>query len=360
MLRLRLRKRSPRVARGEASSRHSLGVVVALAVAAGLTLLPALAGAAVWGCREGTSWVRVEVERVPPEFARRVLEDLRAGLAGSRVGACAEDSPPTRPLAIVRVAPSARKPSLYVIDVSDAVTQKRLGRDVDLSRVPPDGRAFAIAVAAEELLRASWAELALRERKRSKTSAAPAARTPAAPREASTDTPASSSGDTLAARLALEHFAHGQTQYGGDVAWSRPLSTWLGFTLALGLRKGLDAESQHGSIRSSTVALELALEPRLVAFGAISLHGTVGLRGARVNFTGVAAGAALERQAAGLALYARSGLALLVAPAGAFRARTSLGLGAPLQAFSASDGGERVTGMGGLELFASTGIGVEF
>jgi hypothetical protein len=288
-----------------------------------------------------------------------VLEDLRAGLAGSRVGACAEDAPPTRPLALVRVAPSARKPSLYVIDVSDAVTQKRLGRDVDLSRVPPDGRAFAIAVAAEELLRASWAELALRERKRSKPSSAPAAPTAAPPREASPVTPTSSS-DALAARVALEHYGHGQTQFGGDATWSRPLATWLGFTLALGVRRGLDTESQHGSVRSSTVALELALEPRLLGFGAISLHGAVGLRGARVSFTGDAEGEALERQLAGLALYARSGLLLLVAPAGAFRARTSLGLGAPLQAFSASDAGERVTGMGGLELFASTGIGVEF
>jgi hypothetical protein len=302
--------------------------------------------------------VRVEVEGVPPEFALRVLEDLRAGLAGSRVGACAAEAPSTPPLALVRVAPSARRPTLYAIDVSDSVTQKRLGRDVDLSRVPPDGRAFAIAVAAEELLRASWAELALGERKRAKPSEAPIVAT-AGP-EAPPITADSSSGDALAARLALEHYGHGQTQFGGDVTWSRPLSTWLGFTLALGLRKGLDTESQHGSVRSSTVALELALEPRLVASGAMALHGVVGLRGARVSFTGEAAGEATESDAVGLALYARSGLALLVTPGSAFRARASLGLGAPLRAFSASDAGERVTGMGGLELFASTGVGVEF
>lgn len=304
--------------------------------------------------------MRVEVAGVPPEFAQRVLEDLRAGLAASRVGACAEDVPGTPPLAVVRVAPSASTPTHYGIDVSDAVTQKRLGRDVELRRVPPDGRAFAIAVAAEELLRASWAELASRERKRGEPSAVPAPAGPSRrPSKASRPSPGRAE-NALGAHFALEHYGHGQTQFGGDISWSRPLAPWLGVTLAIGARAGLETDSAHGRVQSSALGAELMLEPRLVSLGAVSLNVPLALRGARVSFVGEADEGGSARSRAGVALYARGGLSLLVLPAGAFRARTCFGAGTPLRSFSASDAGARVTGMGGLELYANTGVAVEF
>jgi hypothetical protein len=306
--------------------------------------------------------VRVEVEGVPPEFAQRVLDDLRAGLAGSRVGACAGDVAGTPPLAVVRVAPAAAESARYGIDVSDAVTQKRLGRGVDLRRVPPDGRAFAIAVAAEELLRASWAELALRERTRADTSTLPPPATPSPPRhssDASRPRPARAD-NALGAYFALEHYGHGQTQFGGDLSWSRRLAPWLGVSLSAGARKGLDTESEHGRVRSSALGAEFALEPRLVSFGAVSFNLPIALRGARASFTGDADESGVARARAGFALYARGGLSLLVLPAGMFRARTCVGAGVPLRSFSASDAGARVTGMGGLELHANTGVAVEF
>jgi hypothetical protein len=302
------------------------------------------------------------VEDAPPEFARRVLEDLRAGLATSRVGACAENVPGTPPLAVVRVAPSASKPSRYDIDVSDAVTQKRLARDVDLGRVPPDGRAFAIAVAADELLRASWAELALRERNGEEKPAVapPAARSPASSAGASSPARGERDENALGAQFALEHYAHGQTQFGGDLSWSRRLAPWLGFALSLGARRGLDTESEHGLVQSSALGAEIAIESRLISLGAVSLNLPIALRAARATFRGDALEGAFARERAGTALYARGGLSLVVLPAGAFRARTSAGAGAPLRSFSAADAGERVTGMGGLELYATTGIAVEF
>ena len=352
MLRLRLGS-------GRARTPPNASTLAALVVALRLAA-PVSEARADESCPSGGSWVRVEVRGAPPEFARRVLEDLRAGLAASRVGACAEDVPGTPPLAVVRVAPSASKPSRYGIDVSDAVTQKRLARDVDLGRVPADGRAFAIAVAADELLRASWAELALRERKRDETS-------PVAPPEAAAPVAAPSpvprkerAENALGAHFALEHYAHGQTQFGGDVSWSRRLAPWLGFALSLGARRGLDTDAEHGRVQSSALGAELALEPRLLSLGAVSLNLPLALRGARATFSGDALEDAVARERAGFALYARGGLSLVVLPAGPFRARTSAGAGAPLRSFSASDAGERVTGMGGLELYANTGIAVEF
>jgi hypothetical protein len=311
-------------------------------------------------CPSGGSWVRVDVREAPPAFARRVLEDLRAGLAASRVDACAEDAARTPPLAVVRVAPSRIKAARYGIDVSDAVTRKRLVRDVDLDRVPPDGRAFAIAVAAEELLRASWAELELRDRTREKPAPLPLPKAAPSSPEQPTPAPHERHGDALGARFALEHYGHGQTQFGGDVSWSRPLVSSVGMTLAFGVRKGLDTDSEHGRVQSSALSAELGLEPRLVSLGAVSLQLPVALRGVRATFTGLAADGAVAREHAGYALFARAGLSLAVAPRGPFRARTSAGVGAPLRSFSASDAGERVTGIGGLELFAHTGVAVEF
>jgi hypothetical protein len=51
------------------------------------------------------------------------------------------------------------------IEIDDALTNKRLVRDIDLRQLPQDGRDLALALAADELLRASWAELGLRNDK---------------------------------------------------------------------------------------------------------------------------------------------------------------------------------------------------
>ena len=348
MLRLRLQSATRRCPRWTAAA---LAGIVALRLV--LESRPALADAP--GASSGP-WVRVAVAGPSPEFARRVLEDLHAGLAGSRVGACAEDVAGRPPLAVVRVAPSASETSRYSIDVSDAVTRKRLARDVDLGRVPSDGRAFAIAVAAEELLRASWAELDLRERKRDRPSPARAG----AETSPSSSPPPVAPGNALGARFALEHYTHGQTQFGGDVCWSRALAPSLGVTLGLGLRKGLDTDAEHGSVQSSAIAAELALEPQLVSGGAFSLNAVFALRGAQASYRGVAVDGAIARAQVGYALFARGGFSLVATPGAGVLARTGIGAGAPLRSFSAADAGERVTGMGGLELFANTGVAVEF
>ncbi len=51
--------------------------------------------------------------------------------------------------------------SAVILEIDDALTNKRVRREVDLGDVPASGRPRALALAAAELLRASWAELAL-------------------------------------------------------------------------------------------------------------------------------------------------------------------------------------------------------
>ena len=93
-----------------------------------------------------------------------VLSDLQHTLAGQGIAACSADAhPAAAALATLTVdlSPEDTAKATVDIEVRDAVTRKRVRRDVDLSRVPDDGRAAAIAIEADELLRASWAEIAL-------------------------------------------------------------------------------------------------------------------------------------------------------------------------------------------------------
>ncbi len=54
-----------------------------------------------------------------------------------------------------------RTPHAVRVEIDDHVTRKRLTRDFDLSSLPERSRPRALALGAAELLRASWAELAL-------------------------------------------------------------------------------------------------------------------------------------------------------------------------------------------------------
>ena len=66
---------------------------------------------------------------------------------------------------------------------SRCVTRSRTSasaRDVDLSRIPDDGHAAAIAIEADELLRASWAEVALDTARARQAQQAPGRRSSAA------------------------------------------------------------------------------------------------------------------------------------------------------------------------------------
>lgn len=66
------------------------------------------------------------------------------------------------------------EPSAVVLEVDDALTNKSVRREVDLGDVPASGRPRALALAAAELLRASWAELALPPPRATPAPAAPA------------------------------------------------------------------------------------------------------------------------------------------------------------------------------------------
>ncbi|HEX5655843.1 MAG TPA: hypothetical protein VFX59_01555 [Polyangiales bacterium] len=96
---------------------------------------------------------------VDPALFDEVSTDLATELGHRGIDVCNPDATAREPAALAKLTAND---ATVVIELDDRITHKRVGRDLPLARVPPNGRALAIAIAIDELLRASWAELTLR------------------------------------------------------------------------------------------------------------------------------------------------------------------------------------------------------
>jgi hypothetical protein len=125
------------------------------------TIWIALAVATAHACPQpGHAWVRVVT--TSPDVGDRVIRHLRAELAPRHIDVCgAPDGTPPDPVATVEILGSDAPTVGITVEVRDAITDKRVSREIDLATLPPDARPMAIAVGAAELLRSSWAEVAL-------------------------------------------------------------------------------------------------------------------------------------------------------------------------------------------------------
>jgi hypothetical protein len=336
-------------------------------VGLGLTLLAPTAhgqdATRATDCSGERPWVSLG-GNVRKAVVRAVASELRAGLAPSHIDVCeAAGEPGSEPLARVTLTQEGEQ-ARYSLDVTDSVTQKRVGRDLSLDKLPADGRALALAVAAEELLRASWAELALRGVHRPDTAPPPEVR---AVVERAAPAPLARSFTAIGARLALERFTGGQTHYGGDVFLALPLGTRAGVMAAGGARRALSVQAPHGSIGARALSGELGLSLPLLRLPALELGAFVSARVLWLRYeasaagggaAGVAAGAQASSRS-GVAVVSRGGLVLAFGRHGVVRSYSTFGVGLPLRAFSASDSGTTVTGTSGVEVFGATGLAFE-
>lgn len=204
----------------------------------------------------GRPWVHVQGAANPT-----IVALLRAELSPRGIDACSDAIAGPKPIATVLISALERRVALDV-EVRDAVTAKRIGREIDLSSLPPDGRSLATALAIDELLHASWAELSL------VTAPPPAEPVPVAvTRSVARDmrpapapvvaAPASLGG--LAIFFAVDHYAGGQTQLGADARLALALTTRLSATARIGARTGLAVTAADGDIRTNTLLGGLGL-----------------------------------------------------------------------------------------------------
>ena len=170
-------------------------------------------------------YISVAASGFDAALAEEVRKDLAAELAPRGFGVCASHAAQGELVADVVLV--QREPALVAIEVDDYTTGKRIARDVRLARIPAGGVALAIAIATDELLRASWAELILL--RRAPTPPAAELVSPPAPPsepEAQQSAPWRKRREKLPAALALSFdYAHTASHWNG-----------LGFDVRLLLR----------------------------------------------------------------------------------------------------------------------------
>lgn len=307
---------------------------------------------------EQRPWLGVEFawQGALTELEGAIVKDLRAGFATRGIDVCAKsDGPAQPPAAWVRL--QATDAQLVNVEVLDTVTQKSVSRDMNLNRVPKDGRAFAIAVGTDELVWASWAELAF-ERSQRRPQAPP----PEVTRGVREDLPNQPKPESvqLLARGAFEWFSGGQAFWGGDAGVLWPVSPYLDLQLVLGVREGLEVNAPDGRITSNALSGQASAELLFVRTDALRAGVLLGVRLARLRMQGApsedATASVLERSIVVLG----TGLGLHLHLAGPVWLGTGVGAGLPLRGVEATDTGEVVSGATGVELAARLGVGVSF
>ncbi|MEM9193531.1 MAG: hypothetical protein AAGF12_30430 [Myxococcota bacterium] len=287
---------------------------------------------------------------------REIARQLQASVAAEGFRLCTGADASGSPVATIRLAQDPEEPTLVSIFIEDQVTEKRVSRDLDLREFPDDSRPLALAVATDELLRASWMELALAD--------------PADTEEVTTSGPrevqavvrraiqrAAEPNTTVGLQFGFQSYTEGEVHFGGDLYFTRWLLPAFGFELSFGLRRGLATESRDGSVVATVVGGAGELLVRPLRLDPISLAVGAGVRMLSVTFQGRPNPGARGVDEAGLGFvgFLRTFFALAAGP---IELRLGGGLGVPFRSVRAFDDGERVSAVGGLEVLAHFSFGV--
>ncbi len=289
------------------------------------------------------------------ELKQMVLADLKVELYHRGISVCHIDEAPTRPaLAAITISSSAMRRVSVTVEIRDAVTDKRVTRDVELEHIPPDGRALTVALAADELVWASWAELALQDNQRRAQAPAPVVHE----LERRLMAPVNKN-HRLGLGLGAEHYTGRLTLVGADVLYKLHVTPRFVIGFAPGLRQGFDIETLDGIVHSTAIGLGMNLEIVVLHSRGIDLTWGLGSRVSWLRFEATANEHAVAASFSGLALFARTGVQAQVLTLEPFWLGLSSGVGVPVRAIEATDAGSAVVGMSGLELAAQLSAGGE-
>ena len=297
--------------------------------------------------------------------ADQIAVDASAVTAPPRVSTPTADSPRTEapsPLARIRIQHLGT--ARTGIEVYERVTDKRVSRDVDLSAFPEDAMALAIAIAADELLRASWAEL-WTEPEPNSLSSRPSAPPPAAvtawvERERTRVVDADVLQRSRWLGLAAEVRWHGQGALlgGGGLRFEAAVGPRWGIALVFDGARMRTAPAANGTV--DAVALGGGLDLIVTLVGTRRGLELVAIGGARahwIRFSGIAEGAASGKDAGSYRIGLRLGPEGRI-QLGPVQLRMGLWLGGAPRAVSATGDGRVVVGTGGIEAGGIAGVGV--
>ncbi len=291
----------------------------------------------------GWPWVRLADDVLAPPFdaAFRALlvAQLGAGLEARHIELCAARDGTPGDGAASEVSLSAAQGDVVTVAVRDAITGKRLAREVPLASVPRDARPLTLALAVDELLRASWVELALAD--------APTPEHPV-PREIDVRVAPERRRWDLGAALAVDHFGAGTIQTGFDIVVRGAPAPPIFIHFALGLRGGATTHAVDGDVRSTAldadVGVDLVMPPRVRRWEiALAVDGRL----IHARFSGQPHIDARGDDAAATAIYLGAGLRGSVRLTRAFGLSLTGSFSVPVHAVDVYDGDARVAGLSG-------------
>lgn len=304
--------------------------------------------------------VRLAFEGCPDVLAEDVAGDLRASLRERGIGMILGDLEDRSALATVRVDATEYATGRLRIVVEDALTRKLVERAVQLADEPPDVWSVLIAAAADELLRASWAELSLRDAPTPTREVPQAVQAALASSLASSSEPRTGDGTLGFGADVTLVFSEHASFLGARLLISEASLAPLTLRFAIGVSGLLPGASERARFEALWLFGDLeagvALLPRQ---GDVRLLVVVGARAGAVF-------ASATTQSVLLRAHTDTAPALLLD--GGFRGALTLGasvqltlgvlVGAPLLGFSLSDGERDVVSFSGLTVRAELGFEV--
>ncbi|MGE0323327.1 MAG: hypothetical protein AB7S68_13540 [Polyangiaceae bacterium] len=310
-------------------------------------------------CSDGP-WIALSWgEDWSPDRRHAVLEHLRRGFEVYGVSVCERTARAKQPpLAEVRFAASNDDSVSLSVDVKDSVTRKRVGRDVDVRGYSQEAQALAVAIATEELVRASWVELEL-DSSRDHQAEEAHERRPAADvvHRVNQDTiGANEAGLRIDLRGAFEAYAAGQTHLGADLTLRKNVADDFGLGLALGPRLALSESSRLGDVDAKLLAGEAFLFLDIFHVAMLRLDWEVGLRGGWVRFESRTKSGSEVSQGAPL-LIARTSVGLDLSLDPTWYLTLKAGTGYSLLGATATGRGRELTGVSGVEFHGALGVG---
>ena len=305
--------------------------------------------------KPGQPWVKFErgdPKRAPQGF-EAIVQHVRAELLLRQIEVCLTQTG-APPIATVRLAAKSADAVEVVIEVQDALTKKRVSRLLDLRALPPDARPLAIAVGTDELLRASWVEIAI------DTAAAPEEPPPAVV-DVVQEELRSEAVIEIGTALVFEGYGGGQRFWGIDArGGARPLPR-LSVALRAGLRDGSSAEAPNGKVGASALVLGAAAEFSLLRLSRsfeVELLGR--MDAVHVSYLPKADPGAVARSEDDTAVVATGGLSATLALGARAVVFAEFSAGAPLRPVRAADSGDQVVAVSGLSLMTGVGILANF
>jgi hypothetical protein len=293
----------------------------------------------------------------------KITSQLRAALAGRGFELCAAERADGA-VAELDVSNGGGTGVSLSLSVRDEVTDKRVSRELDLRGIPDDGRALVIAEAADELLRASWAELLVPDAPRPKRDVPPEVTRTLPALQGDIDQPPLPATAPhapvveLGLDAAFEHYGSGHTQVGPELSAGLFPFSRIGAVARLGIRSAASAASTSGTVDPSAVAGGLGwFVAALPREGSVGLEGGAELFVTHVHYAATAFPGARAQSESGTAVHASvvaRGWAVIARP---LRATAGLALGAPIHTVRAVANDTTIAAVSGVLLGATLGLG---